>query len=160
MQMRSFVRYLSPYFRWPDSRSDRKVSHILSRTLEMPRDPNKGFCRTPATRRAGRQDVAFLRMCRARTLLAPPLVLSFSLSYRRASSFFLVGFASASFGLPPPRSFSLSPSASHPNCDSRRTPAGCVCYPASCLRTRVVKKILATGGWWEEGDNTWMNLRN
>lgn len=30
-------------------------------------------------------------------------------------------------------------------------PAGCVCYPASCLRTRVVKKILATGGWLEEG---------
>lgn len=30
-----------------------------------------------------------------------------------------------------------------------RNPAGCVCYPASCLRTRVVKKILATGGWSE-----------
>lgn len=27
-----------------------------------------------------------------------------------------------------------------------RNPTGCVCYPASCLRTRVVKKILATGG--------------
>lgn len=33
MQMRSFVRYLSPYFRWPDSRSGRKVSRIPSRTL-------------------------------------------------------------------------------------------------------------------------------
>lgn len=37
----------------------------------------------------------------------------------------------------------------------RGSPAGCVCYPASCLRTRVVKKILATGGRSGGGDDAW-----
>lgn len=47
------------------------MSRILSRTLEMPRDPNKGFCRTPVIRRTEYQDVASLRMCRTRTLSSP-----------------------------------------------------------------------------------------
>lgn len=147
--MRSFVRYLSPYFRWPDSRSDRKVSCILSRTLEMPRDPNKGFCRTPATRRAGQQDVAFLRMCRARTL-SPPPSLSRSPSHISTRLFVLLpGFASAPFGSPPvPTALYLPlPASRIVTPEGPWNPAGCVCYPASCLRTRVVKKILATGGW-------------
>lgn len=141
------------------------MSRILSRTLEMPRDPNKGFCRTPAIRRAGHQDVAFLRMCRTRTLSSPS-VPPLSLSHRRASSFFSLAwhpFARSSPSSPSPSSLSRSLSplslslplflSSSPSASSRiaapegpQNPTGCVCYPASCLRTRVVKKILATGG--------------
>lgn len=84
------------------------MSRILSRTLEMPRDPNKGFCRTPATRRAGRQDVAFLRMCRARTLsLLPPRSRILPLTSTRLFVL-LPGFASAPFGLTPGPSLSIS----------------------------------------------------
>lgn len=60
----------------------------------------------------------------------------------------LPGFASASFGLPPrPLALYLPlPAGRIVTPEGPWNPTGCVCYPASCLRTRVVKKILATGG--------------
>lgn len=124
---------------------------------EMPRDPNKGFCRTPAIRRAGHQDVAFLRMCRTRTLSrSPSRYFSRSLPLdtwmRLSGSSPLLGLPSAFrvFALPLV-SRSICPPGRIVAPEGPRIPAGCVCYPASCLRTRVVKKILATGGWLEEG---------
>lgn len=77
MQMRSFVRYLPAYFCGKASRSGKQVDvvresarekieervRILAREpvdelsrlnhADMPRDPNKGFCRTPRNRRTG-----------------------------------------------------------------------------------------------------------
>lgn len=90
---------------------------------EMPRDPNKGFCRTPAIRRAGHQDVAFLRMCRTRTLSrSPSRIISFSLPLSYSPlRLFSPGFAIRAFGvfaLPPGLSLYLS---ARPNCGSRRT---------------------------------------
>lgn len=61
--MRSFVRYLPPYFCGPGCRRGRKVFRTVSCILEMVRDPNKGFCRTLTTRIAGLQDVSSLRTC-------------------------------------------------------------------------------------------------
>lgn len=81
----------------------------------------------------------------------PPFALSFSLSCIDAPLRSSPGLCIRSVrSLPPPAPLALYlplPASRIVTPEGPRNPAGCVCYPASCLRTRVVKKILATGGW-------------
>lgn len=113
-------------------------------------------------RRSGEQDTRTWHSyaCAAHApFLAPPLATSLApslsphldASLRLFSACWVCRAAFRVFALPLLVSRSIRPPGRIVAPEGPRIPAGCVCYPASCLRTRVVKKILATGGWLEEG---------